>query len=147
MLYTPLQAREATGIPPETLRYWKKALPFLPGGNGYKPRFEPGDLLGLAVVKVLCNDLGMNIANVATFAEEMFVLLRAEQWAFLRTRFVVVDIYAAKVEIVDMIPSSLPTSCVVRLADLITELSAKLLGGANLGSQTVLSFPSNAIRR
>ena len=147
MLYTPLQVREAAGIPKETLRYWRKSLPFLIGGNSYKPRYEPGDLLAFGVIRLLCVDLGMNIKGVTPFAQQIFVQLKAEQWSYLRSCYLVVDFGRRAVEVVESVPpNSLKLSCVISLGDLISELTDKLLAGANLGSQTVLNFPSSAVR-
>ena len=63
--YTPGQLRTVARIPVETFRHWKKALPPLRRDRGHSPCFTPGDLVAVAVVRTLSNDLGLRVSEVA----------------------------------------------------------------------------------
>ena len=68
MRYTPSQVRHVVGITQETLRHWRRALPSLGGLKGHAPVFRPGQLLGLAVIRVLVEDVGLTVGSLRAAA-------------------------------------------------------------------------------
>jgi hypothetical protein len=72
MKYTPGQAQETLYLSPATFRHWKTALPPLRGRIGYSPCFTPGDLLAMAVVKMLTEDIGIRVGNLRGIADALF---------------------------------------------------------------------------
>src|SRR5271169_2835273 len=70
--YTPGQLRALVGIPQETFRHWKKALGPLRRGRGHSPCFAPGDLVAVAVARVLVTDIGVRIGALEQVADTLF---------------------------------------------------------------------------
>ena len=75
--FTQEQARTLTGVSVETIRHWRRAVPYLAGKPGKSARFTFGDVVGLAVTQELV-DLGGRIANVSVGVQALFQLLSQE---------------------------------------------------------------------
>ena len=98
MKYTPAQAQETLSLSPATFRHWKTALPPLSGRNGYSPCFTPGDLLAMAVVKTLTEDIGIRVGNLRGLAIELFGHC-SQPWAGLERAVLVIDPYRQRVSV------------------------------------------------
>ena len=75
-LYTPEQLREAISLRQETYSHWKKTLGPMRCVRGRSPCFKPGDIVALAIVKSLTQELGISVKTLTPIAES---LLRALQ--------------------------------------------------------------------
>ena len=78
------------GIPQETLRHWRSVLPSLAGLKGHAPVFRPGQLLGLAVVRVLVEDLGLSVGTLKAVEREIFEICGSPQWVRLARGYLLV---------------------------------------------------------
>ena len=73
--YTQDQMRTLTGVSVETVRHWRKTVPYLASKTGKAARFTFADLLGLAVTNELVSSLGVHIATVSVGVDALFRLL------------------------------------------------------------------------
>jgi hypothetical protein len=81
--YTPSQVRQVVGITQETLRHWRAALASLAGLKGHAPVFRPGQLLGIAVVRVLVEEFGIGVSALKAVDRDIFAICSALQWVRL----------------------------------------------------------------
>lgn len=98
MKYTPGQAQEILCISRATFRHWKGVLPPLAGRNGYGPCFTPGDLLALAVIKVLTDDIGIGVSHLHGAATCLFEHCQRGSWANLERSILVIEPACARVD-------------------------------------------------
>ena len=80
MRYTQSQVRELLSLPLQTYRYWAAAIPHLSSRAGKTAAFSTGDLLGLALTKEACMDLGVAVGRLRAGLEQMFRVLDCSPW-------------------------------------------------------------------
>ena len=146
-LYTQEQARTVTGIGQETLRHWRKLIPYLAAKSGKTARFSFGDFLGLSVTREVTGSLGVSISHVRDGIESLFRILSEEtvvhpgSIAVLRnsTSFIVRESQLGSTggELAVLVP----------LDPVIESLQTTLLHGLKLPPQSVLPFFAEAISR
>ena len=73
--FTQEQARTLTGVPPETVRHWRKVVPYLSVKTGKAARYTFPELVGLAAANELVKTLGVHIAVVRGGIDSLFNLL------------------------------------------------------------------------
>lgn len=73
--FTQDQMRTLTGVSVETVRHWRKTVPYLASKTGKAARFSFADLLGLAVTNELVSSLGVHIGSVSSGVDALFKLL------------------------------------------------------------------------
>lgn len=146
MKLTPGQLRDVLDLSTETFRHWKKILPPLSGRNGYRPCFSLGDLLAVAIVKTLSEDLGVRVGMLASSAPSLFEICNRSSWAALE-RLVIVIQPGDRV----MGASNLSgctteaASIVVPCRPIVEQLRHRLLLEQEETSQAQLRFPPSAI--
>jgi hypothetical protein len=91
MKFTPGQTQEILRLSPATFRHWKRALPPLFGRNGYAPCFTAGDLLALAAVKVLADDVGIRVGSLCAVSVSLFEHCQHNAWASLERSTLMID--------------------------------------------------------
>jgi hypothetical protein len=72
MRFTQAQVRELVGIPEETYRAWRKALPPLREHNGHAPTFTLGNILALTSVNWLVRCYGAKVSHLTLISSELF---------------------------------------------------------------------------
>lgn len=97
MNFTPGQAQEILGLSRATFRHWKGTLPPLAGRNGYGPCFTPGDLLALAVVKVMTDDIGIGVSHLYGIAARLFEHCQRGSWANPERSTLVIELERGRV--------------------------------------------------
>jgi hypothetical protein len=103
MRYTPSQVRHVVGITQETLRHWRRVLPSLDGLKGHAPVFRPGQLLGLAVIRVLVEDLGLAVGALRAAEHQIFHICSSPQWIRLAQGYLLVRPIEGQVAFVDTV--------------------------------------------
>ena len=145
--YTPGQLRTVARIPVETFRHWKKALPPLRRDRGHSPCFTPGDLVAVAVVRTLSNDLGLRVSALSAIARPLFDLCNSAPWPTLERGKLVVDLPQRKVEYRPELPER-PIgglAIVIPLRPIVEELRDQLLTATETTDQQSLLFPLTAV--
>ena len=146
MKFTPGQVQEILQLSPAAFRHWKTALPPLANRNGYKPCFPPGDLLALALVKALTEDVGIRVGQLAPLSTELFDRC-GEPWAALERSALIIEPLSRRLTIV---PEARPISpnalsIFVPLRPVIASLRQRLLLDQPDASQEPLRFPPTAL--
>src|ERR1700733_12268193 len=77
------QVQDTLGLSRDTYRHWTKVLLPLASRKGRKARFSHGDLLALAIIKSLTDQIGASIGNLNSLARELFEQCGQQPW----TRF------------------------------------------------------------
>jgi len=141
--FTPGQLRAVASIAPETYRHWKKALPPLRRDRGHSPCFTSGDLLAVAVVRVLCVDLAIRVSALAALADALFERCNASPWAVLERGKLVFDIRHAQLQFQAEHANTSGESAIVAipLRPIVALLRDQLLAGSESASQQELRFP------
>jgi hypothetical protein len=147
MKFTPGQAQETLRLSPATFRHWKNALPPLAGRNGYSPCFTPGDLLAMAVIKSLTEDVGIRVGNLYTVASHLFEECARAPWAGLERLTLIINPSRNRVA---TLPEAQPIpkdglAIVLPLRPIVAALRATLLLEQEEISQETLRFPPTAL--
>jgi hypothetical protein len=143
MRYTPSQVRHVVGIPQETLRHWRRVLPSLGGLKGHAPVFRPGQLLGLAVVRVLVEDLGVTVGALRAAERDIFDICSSPQWIRLAQGHLLVRPIAGTVTFLDMVSDRdfQRPAILLPLEPIVTALRLSLLEVAPEDAQQSIAFP------
>lgn len=143
LLYTPGQLRSAVSIAPETYRHWKKALEPLRRARGHSPCFRSGDLVALAVIRLLTLDMGIRVGALTSIGEALFDLCNRSPWPVLERAKLILDLPSAvlllRSELTET-PTDKP-SITIPLAPVITQLREQLLAAGDEEEQPSLRFP------
>jgi len=142
-LYTPGQLRNVVSIAPETYRHWKKALGPLQCARGHSPCFKSGDLVALAVVRLLTLDMGIRVGALTAIGEALFDLCNRSPWPVLERAKLIIDLPNAALllrgELTET-PTDKP-SITIPLAPIIAQLREQLLAAGHEDEQPSLRFP------
>jgi len=148
--YTQDQARTLTGVSVETLRHWRKAVPYLSLKAGKAARFSFTDLLGLTVTNELVNTFGAHIAVVSEGVDALFRLLAANGPASLDSAVVLVTANDAMLlemggdGVIGLVPGK--PALLIALTPLIAKIQQHVLPVMSISNQTMLPFPPEAVR-
>lgn len=147
--FTQDQTRALTGVSVETVRHWRKTIPYLSSKAGKAARFSFTDLLGLAITNELVNSLGVHIATVSTGVDALFRILATSGPASLDRAVVFVTATEAVLreagpDGVSQVPAK--PALTIPLAPLIARIQQHVLPVIPVSNQTMLPFPPEAIR-
>lgn len=147
--FTQEQARTLTGVSVETIRHWRKAIPYLANKPGKSARFTFADVVGLAVTQELTN-FGVRIGSVSEGVEALFQLLSKVGAGVLEGGIALVTTTGASIirseELIDLRIDQ--SGVVVQLYPLIARIREHMLPtkpGAL--DQASLPFPPQIARR
>ncbi len=131
------------GIPQETLRHWRSVLPSLAGLKGHAPVFRPGQLLGLAVVRVLVEDLGLSVGTLKAVEREIFEICGSPQWVRLARGYLLVRPADGSAKFVDTLTDAdvEQASILLPLDRIVTLLREALLEVGSDEAQHSIAFP------
>lgn len=146
--FTQDQTRALTGASVETVRHWRKAVPYLSSKTGKAARFSFTDLLGLAVTNELVNSFGVHIATVSAGVDALFRLLAANGPASLESAIAFVTASEAFLrevgpEGIGQLPAK--PALMIPLMPLIARIQQHMLPAMSASNQAVLPFPPEAI--
>lgn len=146
--FTQDQMRALTGVSVETVRHWRKTIPYLAMKAGKAARFSFADLLGLAVTNELVSSLGVHIGTVSTGVDALFRLLANSPAPILEGSVALVTPNAASLGEVgswNLSRTAQPTLA-IPLDPLISRLQQHVLPVTPPLSQAALPFPPEAVR-
>lgn len=143
MRYTPSQVRQVVGITQETLRHWRSALPSLAGLKGHAPVFRPGQLLGLAVVQALVENLGLSVGALKSVDRDIFEICSSPQWIRLARGYLLVRPADGSAKFLDKLTDGdmERVSIVLPLDRVVTALREALLEVTPEEAQQSIVFP------
>jgi hypothetical protein len=146
--FTQEQARTLTGASVETIRHWRKVVPYLGGKPGKSARFSFADVVGLAVTRELIDSFGVRISSVSAGVEALFQLLsEARPGAFESGIALVTTRGASIVRPEEPIRPRLEESgLVVPLHPLIASIRERMLPSPPASDQARLPFPPQMAR-
>lgn len=147
MKFTPGQVQETLQLSPATFRHWKTALPPLNGRSGYTPCFTLGDLLALAAVKSLTEDIGIKVGCLHKVAAELFAHCGHGSWAGLERSVLLIEPLSARITALQegQAPQTGNLAILLPLRPLIRLLQDRLLLGHEEDQQEPLRFPPTPI--
>lgn len=135
--------RSAVGISQQTYRHWKKALAPIRREAGHSPCFTAGDLLAVAVLRVLTADFAIRVSALSAIAETLFDDCNAAPWPVLERGKFVVELTSGRLQFLpelDHVPGLVPV-LVIPLRPIIKHLRDALLTEGKLHDQELLRFP------
>jgi DNA-binding transcriptional MerR regulator len=77
------QVRDALGLSRDAYRHWQTVIVALSVRKGHRPCFTHGDLLALAIVKSLTDEIGVPVGKLESVARTLFEQCSQQPW----TRF------------------------------------------------------------
>jgi DNA-binding transcriptional MerR regulator len=146
--FTQEQARTLTGVSVETMRHWRRSIPYLASKPGKSARFTFADVVGLAVTRELI-DLGVRIASVSAGVEALLQLL-AQSPGILESGVALVTTSGALVVRSEELTGLRldQSGLVVPLVPLITRIREYMLPSMPAASdQASLPFPPQLAKR
>lgn len=147
--FTQDQARMITGIPPETLRHWRKIVPYLARRSGKAARFTFSDLVGLAVTREVIDTFGVSITTMQPSVETLFRVLADSQPSLVHSGVVIMTATTAKLYRPNQaikLESSVP-ALVVPCRPHVERMQKCVLPGRHTNEQPSLPFLLRAVRR
>ncbi len=146
--FTQEQARTLTGVSAETIRHWRKAVPYLAAKSGKSARFTFADVVGLAVTREVITTFGVHIGSVNVGVNALFQLLAETQPTRLENAVAVVTASEASLSSTeDVTVRSLDgPALVVPIDPLIVSIQRHMLPIAARAKQTPLPFPPHMVR-
>ena len=147
MKFTLGQVKEILPISQDTYRHWKTILPPLAARNGHTRCFMPGDLLALAVVRTLTEDVGIRVGNLQSTAIAIFDECNRNSWAGAERLALVVEPLRSRAATVSesQPPAMETTAIVLPLRPIVSHLRARLALGYEGPQQEPLRFPPTAV--
>ena len=147
--FTQDQTRTLTGVSVETVRHWRRAVPYLSSKTGKAARFSFADLLGLAVTNELVNSFGAHIATISAGVDALFRLLATSGPASLDGAIVFITateaiLHEAGADGIVQVPTK--PALMIPLAPLIAKIQRYVMPVMPVSSQAVLPFPPEAVR-
>jgi hypothetical protein len=147
--YTQDQMRTLTGVSAESVRHWRKTVPYLATKTGKAARFTFADLLGLAVTNELVRSLGVHIGTVSSGVDALFRLLADASALVLNGGVVLVtstgaSFHDSETWNVGVGPVAQP-ALAIPLNPLLARLQQHMLPVMPASSQATLPFPPEAI--
>ncbi|MCA7082519.1 MULTISPECIES: hypothetical protein [Cupriavidus] len=146
--FTQDQMRTLTGVSTETVRHWRKAIPYLASKTGKAARFSFADLLGLSVTQALVSSLGVHIGSVSVGVDALFRVLAASA-PLMEGAIVLVTPTTASLHGADSWSGKdvlTEPTLVVALDPLIARLQQQVLPAMSAPAQAALPFPPEAVR-
>lgn len=147
--FTQDQARTVTGVSVETVRHWRKTIPYLAAKTGKTARFTFADLVGLAVTNTLVGSLGVQITALSGGVDSLFRLLATIAPASLDSAIVLVtatDTFLFETESDGINQLQSAPALMVPLAPLVANIQRYMLPVARISPQVPLPFPPEAVR-
>ena len=147
--FTQDQTRTLTGVSAETVRHWRKTIPYLSSRTGKAARFSFTDLVGLAVTNELVTSFGVHIAAVSAGVDSLFALLASSGSSSMASMVAFITPTEATLRQAghDGIGPILNKSAItIPLAPYIEKIQQLVLPVAPVSWQTVLPFSLEAVR-
>jgi hypothetical protein len=147
--FTQEQARTVAGVSQETLRHWRRAIPYLGEKSGKSARFSFADLVGLAVTAQLISAFGVGISTVAKPVDVLFRALAGLKLPALQESVVVLSPKRAFVRSANS-PFDMTDSgalLIVPCGPLLEEMRERVLPGLRSDLQPALPFLPQVVRR
>ena len=147
--FTQDQARTLTSVSAETVRHWRKTIPYLSAKTGKAARFTFADLLGLAITHELVNSFGIHITTMCTGIDALFRLLTASGPVALDGAVVIITSTEATLceaggDSIGHVQTK--PALMIPLAPLIAKIQRQMLPVMPVSNQTMLPFPPETIR-
>jgi hypothetical protein len=149
MDFTQDQVRSLVELPVETLRHWRKAVPYLSVKVGKTARFSFADVIGLAVTRQLVVTFGVQIAVLSPAVDMMFPLLAKLRLADIEETIVTLTAREAKLYDAADLPAGIErqSAILVPLAHIVSQVQQRILPLTTTSSQRALRFPPESARR
>jgi hypothetical protein len=147
--FTQDQARSLAGVPVETLRHWRKAIPYLSSKVGKATRFSFSEVVALAVTRELVETFGVHIATLSAAVDAMFSLVTETTPARLESATIAFSAHEARwYDTASQGANLLKQSViVVPLTPIVSTLQRRILPFAETSRQEALRFPPESVRR
>jgi hypothetical protein len=143
------QVRTALSLSQDTYRHWKSVLVPLSVRKGHKPCFSHGDLLALAIIKTLTDEVGIPVGNLEAVAKALFDQCSQESWARFERLVLFVQPTSHTVSFINLsaLPQSPAAAIILPCAPIVAALRAALMVDQLEEPQQSFRFPLEAVSR
>ena len=148
MLFTQAQARSVADVSAETLRHWRKAVPYLAAKSGKAARFSFADLIALAATREAIGTLGLGIAEIGVGVDALFHVFAEAPWSSLDGAIVMLSATTAELHYAvgtSQMKLSGPT-VLIPCGPLVQHLRDELLPSPERDFQHHLLFPPQSVK-
>ncbi|MGH6814111.1 MAG: hypothetical protein ACREC6_00240 [Hyphomicrobiaceae bacterium] len=146
--FTQEQARTLTGLSTETLRHWRKVVPYLQAKSGKSARFAFSDLIALAIGRELIAHFGVHIASIGGGMDALFRALADTRAALREGSVAILSPTEASIHCLEELPT-VPLAApmlVVPCDPLIHRMRQHMMPVVQRNDQPTLPFPPLVIR-
>ena len=146
--FTQEQARTLTSVSAETVRHWRRAIPYLATKPGKAARFTFTDVVGLAATRQVISTFGVHVTSVSFGINTLFQLLAEARPADLEEAMAVITTDGAAI----LAAADLSTkrfdsaTLVIPLGPLVDRLHRQMVPILPVAEQTTLPFPPQIVR-
>jgi hypothetical protein len=149
MDFTQDQARKRVGVSVETLRHWRKTIPYLSLRTGKAARFTFTEVVGLAVTNELVNTFGIHIVTLSAVVNKIFPLFADAVPAVLDNGMVILSaneatLFDTRSQATGFLAQS---AVVIPLAPLVAGIRRQIFPLAAAPQPSALRFPPESVRR
>ena len=145
--FTQEQARAITGVSSQALRHWREVVPYLAKKSGKAARFGFADLVGIAAIQQLVENIGVSVGSVQLGIESMLCILAVTRPSELQNAVIVIGVDTAEVRRMDEL-SGLRQSAPMLLVPcnpLLEKMRGYVLPELTINPQLNLPFPPQAV--
>jgi DNA-binding transcriptional MerR regulator len=141
------QVRGTLGLSQDTYRHWKTVLLPLAARKGRGACFSHGDLLALAILKSLTDQVGVPVGGLDAIARSLFEQCGKQSWAKLERLTAVVCPEDGSLSFVfdGQIPQMTQAAIIIPCGPIISVLRAALMVEQPEETQSRLRFPLAAV--
>lgn len=147
--FTQDQARTLTGVSVETVRHWRKTIPYLSAKTGKAARFTFTDVVGLAITHELVNTFGIHIASMCNGVDALFRLLANASPTSLDSAAVLItptDARLCQSDVPNLLRVVTTPVLVVPIAPLVAKIQRHVLPTSTGIVQVELPFSPEVVR-
>ena len=102
--FTQGQARAITGVSSQALRHWRKLVPYLAKKSGKAARFGFVDLVGIAAIQQIVDNIGVSVGSMQIGIESMLRILAVTRPSELQNTVLIIGVDRAEVRPFDALP-------------------------------------------
>jgi hypothetical protein len=146
--FTQDQARTLTGVSVESVRHWRKTIPYLSIKAGKAARFTFSEVIGLSITHELVNSFGIHIANMSQGIDCLFRLLASASPTSLEHSLILIT--RTEALLFEETPTQrhlhVAPALIFPLDPLLAKIQSHMLPATTSPSQVALPFPPEAVR-
>ncbi|HLF98555.1 MAG TPA: hypothetical protein VI457_15545 [Methylococcaceae bacterium] len=146
--FTQEQARTIAEVSSQSLRHWRKLVPYLAGKSGKAARFTYADVIGLIATTQIVGNLGVSVGSMPMGIESLFRVLATTRLLDLQHSVILVGVDKTEICRANELSKFNPTAptLVIPCDPLLEKMRGFILPDSAIDPQMNLPFPPQAVQ-